>query len=147
MPEFCQLLEIKLLSPTYLQVPLVTLKPSNKRKSHQQYSVSPLPPLSQLPKMVVSQLITILHKKLSCKANYLPCSVFSRMPGPTKQRRRTFTAVYMCNNSVVHWDGKGGLTLLVTMVIKTNSDFTPYPLSKYVYAGTNKYNVYLNAIQ
>ena len=53
----------------------------------------------------------------------------------------------MCNNNVVHWDGKGGLTLPVTMVIKTNSVFTPYPLSKYVYARTNEYNVYMNAIQ
>ena len=69
------------------------------------------------------------------------------MPGPTKQWRRTFTAVYMCNNSVVHWDGKGGLTLPVTMVIKINSVLTPYPLSKYVYARTNEYNVYMNAIQ
>ena len=96
--------------------------------------------------MVESQLIIILHKNLSCKANYLPCSVSSRMPGPTKWRRRTFTAVYMCNISVVHWDGKGGLTLPVTMVIKTNSVFTPYPLSKYVYARTNIMYI-LNAIQ
>ena len=73
----------------------------------------------------------------------MPCSASSQMPGHTKQRRRTFTAVYMCNNSVVHWDGKGGLTLPVTMVIKINSVLPPYPLSKYVYARTNTYNVYI----